>query len=109
MGLARSHVRELLGRGDDWTDGRTHRTPKGDTGLLAELLQEIAQLPSYGYRRACALVNRQRDARGDARVNPKRAYRVMAQAVLLLPKAPQRRQSARTHEGRMAVAHSDLR
>ena len=46
MGLARSHVRELLGRGDDWTDGRTHRTPKGDAGLLAELRQEIAELPS---------------------------------------------------------------
>ncbi len=109
MGLARSHVRELLGRGDDWTDGRTHRTPKGDASLLAELRHEIAELPSYGYRRACALVNRQRDAKGDARVNPKRAYRVMAQAGLLLPKAPRRRQSARTHEGRVAVAHSDLR
>ena len=34
MGLARSHVRELLGRGDDWTDGRTHRTLKGDASLL---------------------------------------------------------------------------
>ena len=109
MGLARSHVRELLGRGDDWTDGRTHRTPKGDAGLLAELRQEIAELPSYGYRRACALVNRQRDARGDARVNPKRAYRVMAQAGLLLPKAPRRRQSARTHEGTVSVTSSDLR
>ncbi len=58
MGLARSHVRELSRRDDSWTDGRRHRTPKGDAQLLAELRQEIAQLPSYGYRRACALVNR---------------------------------------------------
>lgn len=43
MGLARS-----LGRDQDWRDGRRHRTPADDAGLLAELRQEIAQLPSYG-------------------------------------------------------------
>lgn len=109
MGLARSHVRKLRGRDDSWTDGRCQRTPKGDAQLLAELRQEIAELPSYGYRRACALVNRQRSAKGDVHVNAKRVYRVMAQAGLLLPKAPRRRQSSRTHEGRVAVARSDLR
>ena len=109
MGLARSHVHDLLKRGDDWTDGRSHRTPRGDDALLGQLRQQIADLPSYGYRRACALVNRQRAGCGDARVNPKRVYRVMAQASLLLPKAPRRRQSARTHEGRVAVSRSDLR
>jgi transposase InsO family protein len=83
--------------------------PCGDTQLLAELRQQIADLPSYGYRRACALVNRQRHAKGAARVNAKRVYRVMAQAKLLLPKAPRRRQSSRKHEGRVAVARSDLR
>ncbi|RCH32460.1 transposase family protein [Pseudomonas aeruginosa] len=46
MGLARSHVRDLLGRGEDWTDGRSHRTPSDDAGLLAELRQEIADLPA---------------------------------------------------------------
>lgn len=90
-------------------DGRTHRTPSDDDVLLAELRHEIADLPSYGYRRACALVNRQRAVRGDARVNPKRVYRVMAHAGLLLPKAPRRRQSARTHEGTVSVTSSDLR
>ncbi|MBB1653292.1 integrase [Delftia sp. UME58] len=109
MGLACSHVRDLLGRGEGWADGRSHRTPSDDAGLLAELRQQIADLPSYGYRRACALVNRQRAARGTPRVNAKRVYRVMAQAALLLPKAPRRRQSARTHEGRVAVSRSDLR
>nr|BCT98753.1 IS2 transposase TnpB [uncultured bacterium] len=107
--MARSHVRELLGRDDSWTDGRSYRTLSDDDELLAELRQEIAQLPSYGYRRACALVNRQRSAKGAARVNAKRVYRVMAGAGLLLPKTPRRRQSARTHEGRVAVARSDLR
>ncbi|KFJ12655.1 nucleotidyltransferase domain protein [Delftia acidovorans] len=97
MGLARSHVRDLLGRGEDWADGRTHRSPSDDAELLAELRQEIADLPSYGYRRVCALVNRQRTAWGVPRVNAKRVYRVMAQAALLLPKVdwdrPQRRYS----------------
>lgn len=109
MGLTRSHVRVLLGRREDWMDGRTHRTPKGDASLLAELRREIAELPSYGYRRACALVNRQRATAGETRVNPKRVYRVMAQAGLLLPKAPRRRQSARRHEGTVSVTSSDLR
>ncbi len=86
MGLARSHVRDLLKRGDDWTDGRSHRRPHDDDALLTELRQEIADLPSYGYRRACALVNRQRAGCGDARVNPKRVYRVMAQACWRRPK-----------------------
>lgn len=58
MGLARSHVRDLLARGEDWAGGRSHRTLCDDAGLLAELRQEIADLPSYGYRRACALVSR---------------------------------------------------
>lgn len=56
MGLARSHARGLLGRNEGWTDGRSHRTPCDDAGLLVELRQEIADLPSYGYRHACALV-----------------------------------------------------
>ena len=107
--LARSHVRDLHHRGDDWLDGRKGRTPVGDAQLLAEIRDQIADLPSYGYRRACALVNRQGAVYGSARVNPKRAYRVMAQAGLLLPKAPRRRQSSRVHDGQVAVGHSDLR
>ena len=77
MGLARSHVKQLLGRREAWVDGRKHRKPSDDASLLAELKLQIAELPSYGYRRACALVNRLRSAQGAARVNAKRAYRVM--------------------------------
>jgi putative transposase len=107
--VARSHVHELHHRDEGWHDGRTGRTPAGDAQLLAELREQIAELPSYGYRRACALVNRQRTQDGWARVNPKRAYRVMAQAGLLLPKAPRRRQSSRPHDGEVAVDRSDQR
>jgi len=109
LGLARSHVNDLHHRAGGWQDGRRGRTPRGDAQLLDEIREQIAELPSYGYRRACALVNRQRATQGVSRVNPKRAYRVMAQAGLLLPKAPRRRQSSRTHDGQVAVARSDLR
>jgi transposase InsO family protein len=109
LGLARSHIHELHHRPATWRDGRTCRTPREDGQLLAELREQIAELPSYGYRRACALVNRQRGLQGAARVNPKRAYRVMAEAGLLLSKAPRRRQSSRRHDGKVAVPASDQR
>ena len=108
LGLARSNVHALKCRPSSWIDGRTHRTPRGDIELLAEIREQIAELPSYGYRRACALVNQQRPA-GTPRVNPKRAYRVMAGNGLLLPKAPTRRHSSRPHKGTVAVATSDTR
>jgi len=109
LGVARSHAHARLHRGKDWRDARMHRTPASDDELLAEIRLQIADLPSYGYRRACALVNRERRARGRSVVNPKRAYRVMAEAKLLLPKAPRRPQSSRPHEGKVAVAASDVR
>lgn len=109
LGVARSHIHELHHRHEDWRDGRKVRAPRGDAQLLAEIRAHIAELPSYGYRRACALVNRQRSSQGGARVNPKRAYREMAQANLLLPKTPRRRQSSRVHDSQVAVGRSDLR
>lgn len=107
--VARSHIHDLHRRSDDWKDGRKGRTPAGDAQLLTEIREQIADLPSYGYRRACALLNRQRATHDGTRVNPKRAYRVMAQNRLLLPKAPHRRQSTRVHDGKVAVQRSDLR
>ena len=108
LGLARSNVHALKRRPCAWIDGRTGRTPRGDSELLAEICHQIAELPSYGYRRACALVNQQRPA-GAPPVNPKRAYRVMAGNGLLLPKAPTRPHSSRPHNGTVAVATSDTR
>lgn len=109
LGLARSHVHARVHRSKDWHDGRRDRTPAPDEQLLGEIRDQIADLASYGYRRACALVNRQRVVEGRAVVNPKRAYRVMAEAKLLLPKAPRRPQSSRKHEGKVAVTASDTR
>ena len=109
LGLARSNVHVRWSRPDSWIDGRTERTPHGDEQLLADIREQITELPSYGYRRACALVNRQRASSGSPRVNAKRVYRVMAANGLLLPKAPRRPQSSRQHNGRVSVQTSDTR
>ena len=109
LGVARSHVHVLKARPGNWSDRRRGRTPCSDEQLLGEIREQIAELPSYGYRRTCALVNRERTRQGKPRVNAKRVYRVMRAATLLLPRAPRRRQSSRPHEGRVAVAGSNLR
>ena len=109
LGLARSNVHLLKTRLPSWADGRTRREPVGDEQLLADIRAQITELPSYGYRRACALVNRQRANVGTPRVNAKRVYRVMANNGLLLPKAPRRPVSSRRHDGRVAVHTSDTR
>ena len=83
--------------------------PAPDDELLGEIRRHIADLPSYGYRRACALVNRERREQGRRVVNPKRVYRLMAEARLPLSKAPRRPQSSRPHDGNVAVAESDVR
>ena len=108
LGLARSNVHALTSRPASWIDGRTERTPC-DEQLLADIREQITELPSYGYRRACALVNRKRAIDGAPRVNPKRVYRVMAGNALLLPKAPRRTQSSRAHTGTVSVPASDTR
>jgi transposase InsO family protein len=109
LGLARSNVHALRSRPASWADGRTGRTPRGDDELLADIREQITELPSYGYRSACALVNRQRASSGAPRVNPKRVYRVMASNALLLPKASRRPQSSRAHTGTVSVQARDTR
>ena len=109
LGVARSHVHALRRRPQSWQDGRKARTPREDEALVSEIKAKIADLPSYGYRRACALVNRQRKVASLPRVNAKRVYRVMAEHALLLPKAPKRRASSRRHDGTVAVTTSNTR
>ena len=109
LGLARSNVQAVRSRPASWVDGRTQRTSGGDEELLAHIREQITELPSYGYRRACALVNRKRAGTGAQRVNAKRVYRVMAGNALLLPKAPRRPQSSRAHTGTVSVQASNMR
>lgn len=110
LGLVRSNVQRLRAHSGDWTDARTYRTVRADDAvLLDEIKAQITDLATYGYRRACALVNRQRADAGVLLVNAKRVYRVMASHALLLSKAPRRRQSSRPHDGKVAVLRSDMR
>jgi putative transposase len=111
LGVARSHISELMVRPDDWVDGRTVRmiNPIADLALAEAVRAEIGELPTYGYRRAGALVNRRRTAAGLALFNHKRFYRVMKTYRLLLPKAPKRPVSARVHDGVVAVVESNRR
>lgn len=111
LGVARSNVHVKHHRGEEWMDGRHAGgiDPMADAMLVESIKAEITELPTYGYRRAGALVNRTRMIIGLRRVNHKRFYRVMRASHLLLPKAPKRRQNSRTHEGKVAVLESDLR
>ena len=52
LGLARSHIHTLKHRPGSWSDGRKGRTARADERLLIDIRQQIAELPSYGYRRA---------------------------------------------------------
>lgn len=111
LGVARSHIIVLTTRSEEWIDGRTVRQIDvlADLALADAVRAEIGQLPTYGYRRAGALVNRRRSAAGLALFNHKRFYRVMKAHSLLLPKAPKRVASARVHDGVVAVQESNRR
>ena len=109
LGVARSNVHARVHRPADWTDRRRNRQPRDDSELVAEISNEIAGLPSYGYRRAWTLVNRQRDANSRRRVNHKRVYRVMREYRLLLRRHTGRPVDTRSHDGRIAVGESNRR
>ena len=109
LGVAHSNLHMRYHRPGDWQDGRSGRTPAQDGALLADLRRHIAELPSCGYRRAGALLNRERRSQGQAALNHKRIYRAMSQHQLLLPKAPKRRHSSRVHDGQVSVPMSNMR
>lgn len=82
--------------------------PLSDQPLLEDLKEIVKERPSYGYRRACAVLNRKYKALGFAKVNHKRVYRVMREAKLLLPKHVGY-QPNRKHEGTVITLKSNTR
>jgi putative transposase len=92
-----------------WRDQRRKRRLRDDEQRVTEITREVSALPSYGYRRAWTMVNRQRDAEGRARVNHKRVYRVMRDYRLLLRRHTGRPLDTRSHDGRIAVSESNRR
>ena len=91
LGVSRSAAAVHRSRPRDWRDGRSHRNA-ADGALIEEIRAAIAHLPSYGYRRAWALVRRRRTLHEAPPVNVKRIYRVMRDHRLLLarPVRPRR-------------------
>ncbi|NID13935.1 IS3 family transposase [Luteibacter yeojuensis] len=83
--------------------------PPGDPDLVQEIRQAVAHLPSYGYRRAWALLRRDREARDALPVNRKRVYRIMRTHGLMLVRSSAWPRRSRRHEGRVAVDTSNQR
>lgn len=74
----------------------------GDPELLAAIRRIVGHKPTFGYRRVTAMLRRQ-----GWHINPKRVYRVMHHAGLLLQRFGPKPQ--RPHEGKVITLKSDLR
>lgn len=109
LGVSRAQLSLRVNRPVDWQDGRCNRrNEEADAELLPRILAIISDMPGYGYRRVWAILRKQSRNEGLLPVNAKRVYRVMSENnLLLLHDKPQRPQ--REHNGKIAVAESDLR
>lgn len=87
LGVSRSNLTVKSKRPAEWVD-RRKMPVLDDMPLVIELRELVADLPTYGYRRAWALLRRSRDALGQPRINAKRVYRVMRRHGLLLERRP---------------------
>ena len=81
IGISRSN---LIERMRERPKKRIGRPPLPDDKLVAEIKAVIAELPTYGYRRVHAILERQALAAGLKPPNHKRVYRVMKVHGLLL-------------------------
>nr|WP_277588323.1 IS3 family transposase [Pseudomonas chlororaphis] len=107
LGVARS---QLTVRIKQSVSPKTRRSrPVNDAELVAEIQQQLSELPSYGYRRVWGLLRRAREAQLLPAVNVKRVYRVMRDHNLLLERRIKQPGVPRRHEGRIAVQTSDMR
>jgi transposase InsO family protein len=88
---------------------RTPRYAKADDAWLLPMLREIVdERLTYGYRRACAVLNRRLAEAGQPRVNHKRVYRIMCHHGLLLARHTGRRPDL-PHDGKVVTLKRNLR
>lgn len=87
--------------------GRFYRRVQ-DTEVLYEILAVTRERASYGCRRTCAMVNRDRRQRGERPYNRKRIRRIMRMAGLTLP-GKLRRRMGRPHTGTISTPGSNQR
>ena len=107
--VSRSHLRESLRNVPVLCKKRRGKAPViGDEEILQRVKGLVAQRPSYGYRRACAVINRALVADGLPKANHKRIYRLMKENGLLLPKFVGF-QPKRKHEGTVQTLRSNTR
>jgi len=109
MGVSRAQLSLRINRSADWQDRRCNRrNDEADAEILSAILNIISDMPSYGYRRVWGILRKQRRAEELQPVNAKRLYRIMSEHnLLLLHYKPE--QAKREHNGRIAVAGSDMR
>lgn len=106
LGVARSNLNARLGGVKPIARSRYDKAD--DAWLLPKIRALTDGRPTYGYRRACAVLNRRLALEGKAAVNHKRVYRIMRQNGLLLERYTGKRPS-RIHEGRIITLHSNTR
>jgi putative transposase len=105
FGVARSNMAERVKQPPSKARGRP---PLADDDLVDEIKAIICEMPTYGYRRVHAVLRRKARNENLSWPNAKRVYRVMKVHDLLL----QRHTAAidtRRHDGRVAVAQSNIR
>jgi putative transposase len=107
--VSRSHLRESLRKEPTLRKKRRGKEPLvSDEEILQRIKGLVAQRPSYGYRRACAAINRTLVADCLPKANHKRIYRLMKENGLLLPKFVGF-QPKRKHEGTVQTLRSNTR
>lgn len=106
LGVSRSQLTERLSSGKT---ARPARYSKADDAWILPLLREITdQRMTYGYRRACEILNRRLAIEGKPAVNHKRVYRIMRQNAMLLARYTGKRPE-RPREGKIITLHRNTR
>lgn len=106
LGVARSNLNARLGGAKPAARSRYNKAD--DARLLPTIRALTDGRPTYGYRRACVVLNRCLALEGKAAVNHKRVYRIMRQNGLLLERHTGKR-PGRIHEGTIITLHSNTR
>jgi putative transposase len=108
LGVARSNIAAGLQAPLAKPLKRVGRPAAPEEELVARIKAIIGDQPTYGYRRVWAMLKREGREKGLAPVNAKRVHRVMKAHGMLLQRHAGGA-DARRHDGKIAVAHSNLR
>ena len=105
MEISRSNLTEQIKAAKP---ARPVKYSKPEDDVLLPMIRNITdERASYGYRRVTAMLNRKRENDDKKRLNPKRIYRIMKQAGMLLERHTGR--STRTHDGKIITLKPNLR